>query len=390
MPDPVAESLPARLARAQELAWQGRGREADAVLAAVDPATLDEADLLAWALPRAANQFWMLDEPERATAFLRTLRGRVSSDATVDALLGTFAMNAGDLQRCRTLSASVLASPTASDQAIGWAASAAALTHARMGEFGPVDELAARAIAAGHPGLLRFTSGYGQVLVAVFGAELDRAEELAAELTGDSGPGQWVGQVLTAEVLTVRGDVDAAVGLLRSAADSLAPTGYSWTPLAWMLLAQTLGQQGSTVAAAKALGRAESRHGLKSMLFAPELALARAWTSWARKDSIGAVSAAREAFRAAERGGQSAVALRAAHDAVRLGDVRAAAALQGLSLPCPFARVTTVHARALAERDADGLAAVADEWLDLGFGAAAADAARQAQEMVDHGGASRQ
>lgn len=360
------------------------------MLAEVDPATLDEADLLAWALPRAANQFWMLDEPERATAFLRTLRGRVSSDATVDALLGTFAMNAGDLQRCRALSASVLASPTASDQAIGWAASAAALTHARMGEFGPVDELAARAIAAGHPGLLRFTSGYGQVLVAVFGAELDRAEELAAELTGDSGPGQWVGQVLTAEVLTVRGDLDAAVGLLRSAADGLAPTGYSWTPLAWILLAQTLGQQGSTVAAAKALGRAESRHGLKSMLFAPELALARAWTSWARKDSIGAVSAAREAFRAAERGGQTAVALRAAHDAVRLGDVRAAGVLEGLSLPCPFAGLTRAHAQALAARDADGLTAVAEEWLDLGFGAAAADAARQAHELVDHGGGARQ
>ncbi len=30
---------------------------------------------MAWALPRAANQFWMLDEPERATAFLRATRG---------------------------------------------------------------------------------------------------------------------------------------------------------------------------------------------------------------------------------------------------------------------------------------------------------------------------
>ena len=41
---------------------------AHAVLSAVDPSTLSESDLMAWALPRAANQFWMLSEPERATA----------------------------------------------------------------------------------------------------------------------------------------------------------------------------------------------------------------------------------------------------------------------------------------------------------------------------------
>ena len=386
MPDGPADSLTERLARAQVLAWQGRGRDADEVLAAVDPTTLSETDLMAWALPRAANQFWMLNEPERATAFLRALRGRVSSDATVDALLGTFAMNAGDLHRARELSASVLASATATDQAVGWAASAAALAHARMGEFGPVDELANRAVAAGHPGLLRYTSGYGQVLAAVFRGDLDGAESLAHELRAETGPGHAIGQLLIAEVSTFRGDLDDAVGLLRSAADSLAPTGYSWTPLAWMLLAQTLGQQGSTVAAAKALGRAESRHGLKSMLFAPELALARAWTCWARKDSLGAVGAAREAFRAAERSGQSAVALRAVHDAVRCGDARAVSSLDGLPVECVFARVTALHARALAARDAIGLAAVAEEWQQLGFGAAAADAARQVEELVpDHG-----
>ena len=60
--------------------------------------------------------------------------------------------------------------------------------------------------------------------------------------------------------------------LLRGAAAALAPTGYSWGPLAWMLLAQALGQLGETAEAGKILSRAESRHGLKSMLFAPEAA----------------------------------------------------------------------------------------------------------------------
>ncbi|EOI7410468.1 hypothetical protein OZ680_004251, partial [Yersinia enterocolitica] len=63
-----SDALAARLPLAYALGWQGRGREADAVLAAVNPAELTETELMAWAIPRAANRFWMLNEPERATA----------------------------------------------------------------------------------------------------------------------------------------------------------------------------------------------------------------------------------------------------------------------------------------------------------------------------------
>src|SRR5512139_2792557 len=93
-----AESLSARLTLAQALAWQGRGREAAEVLGAVDPDGLSETELMAWALPRAANQFWMLSEPTKAAAFLQTVRNRVCAPAarvTLDALAATFAMNAG-------------------------------------------------------------------------------------------------------------------------------------------------------------------------------------------------------------------------------------------------------------------------------------------------------
>ena len=66
---------------------------------------LTEDELMAWALPTAANQFWMLDQPERATAFLRAIRGRLSSAVTIDALLCTFAMNAGGPQRALEIAA---------------------------------------------------------------------------------------------------------------------------------------------------------------------------------------------------------------------------------------------------------------------------------------------
>ncbi|MEO3757648.1 ATP-binding protein [Mycobacterium sp. B14F4] len=378
-----APALQARLALAYALAWQGRGREADAVLDAVDPAALTETELMAWALPRAANQFWMLSEPERATAFLRATRNRVSSptaQTTLDALSATFAMNAGNPRRARQIADEVLASPSADDTAIGWAAAAAALSSARMGRFADVDALAERAIVA--PGLLRFTSGFGQTTALVAAGELDRAQALAQRLTDFAQlqqPGRAIGEVLVADVLIAKGRLDAAVRLLRHAAAALAPTGYSWGPLAWMLLAQALGQQGATVDAGKALARAESRHGLKSMLFAPELALARAWTSWARRDVHGAIDAAREAVRSAERGGQTAVALRALLEGVRLGDTRAvdAVARLGAECECVMGRLALEHGRALAGRDAPALAAVAERYAAVGWHGAAADAAAQ-------------
>ncbi len=379
------DSLAARLTLAQALAWQGRGRDADAVLSDVDESALSEAELMAWALPRAANQFWMLDQPERATAFLHTVRGRVTSEgagATLEALLGTFTMNAGSPQRAIQLAREVLRSPHADQQAIGWAAAAAALCNARMGAFTDVDDLAARAIAAGHPGLLRFTSAFGQTTALVLSGKLDRAQQLAQGLVDASQPPQpshAIGQLLVADVLIARGEAGEAVELLQSAAAALAPTGYSWSPLAWMLLAQALGQLGRIADAGRMLAKAEARHGLKSMLFAPELSLARAWTAAARHDGPDAVNAAREAARAAERGGQSAVALRALIDAVRLGDLRAADAIERLNVRCAVAPMALSYARALTASDAYALQESAAAFESIGMHGVAADAARQAR-----------
>ena len=213
--------------------------------------------------------------------------------------------------------------------------------------------------------------------------ELDRALVLAQQLTDFAQlqqPGRAIGEVLVADVLIARGELDAAVALLRGAAAALAPTGYSWGPLAWMLLAQALGQQGATAEAGKVLSRAESRHGLKSMLFATELALARAWTMASRRDPHGAIAAARDAARSAERGGQSAVALRALHDAVRLGDIRAVDGIArfGGEVDCAFGRLALDHARALVAGDSAALDDASERLAAIGMYRAAADAAGQA------------
>lgn len=379
--------LAARLALAHALAWQGRGREADALLADVDSTGLTEAALMDWALLRAANQFWMLSEPERATAFLRTVRNRVADAGprtTLDALSATFAMNAGNVGHAVKVAGDVLAAPSADDQAVAWAGSAAALCAARQGRFDDVEPLAQRALGAEHPGLLRFTIGLGQTTTLLLAGRLDDARQLARQFTDFAElqqPGRAIGEVLLAHVLIAGGEFAPAATLLVPATATLERTGYSWGPLSLTLLATALSQLGDTAAAAKALSRAESRHGTKSALFAPELGVARAWRLALMRDSHGAVAAARDAARAAERGGQRAVAVRVWHEAVRLGDSRAADPLARLcdEIDCVVGGIALAHARALIAGDAAALQAVADELTSIGMHAAAADAAAQAR-----------
>ncbi|OBK16130.1 AAA family ATPase [Mycobacterium asiaticum] len=382
-------SLAARLVLGQALAWQGRGRDAGAVLAAVDPADLSEPELMAWAVPRAANQFWMLGEPERATAFLQTTRNRVTQPearAVLDGLTATFAMNSGNLQRAITLATSVLDDPPGNDMAVAWAASAAALSSARMGRLGDVERFAERAMTAEHPGLLRFTVGLGQLISLLMAGEVMQAQTLAQQFTDFAElqqPGRSIGEVLLAYVLLVKGEFAAAATLLEPAAAELERSGYSWGPFSLMLLTTAVARQGDIPGSAKALRRAETRHGTKSALFAPELGIARAWTRATARDNTGAISAAREAARAAERANQSTLGLLAYYDAVRLGDLRAVDPLTRLAreIDCPVGHLAVRHARAMADRDTVALRAVADELFALGMGAAAADATTQAQRL---------
>ena len=385
------DQFAARLALSYALAWQGRGREADTVLAAVDTAGLPEEQLMAWALPRAANQFWMLSEPERATVFLQTVRGRVgtaSSRTTLDALSATFAMNAGNVHRAVELAEEVLAHDDAPDMAVAWAASAAALSSARMGRLDAVAPLVGRALGSEYPGLLRFTVGLAETTTALMRGQTDTAAEMARGFTDFAElaqPGRAIGEVLLAQVLLARGEYAAAADLLEPAAAILERTGYSWGPLALTYLTTALAHQGEIARSAMALRRAQDRHGTKSALFAPELGIARAWRLVTIGDQPGAVTAARDAARMAQRAGQSAVAVRAWHEAVRLGDRRAAAGLAPIAdaVDCAYTRMVAAHARALTADDAAGLLRAAEELTAAGLAGAARDAAQQAEAAAD-------
>ncbi len=123
-------------------------------------------------------------------------------------------MNAGTPLRALRIADEVLASPHADGVAVGWAASAAALSSARTGRFDDVEALAGRAIAADHPGLLRFTSGFGRITALLMAGRLTEARALAQRYTDFAElqqPGRAIGETLVGYVAIAQGDFDAAV-----------------------------------------------------------------------------------------------------------------------------------------------------------------------------------
>ena len=75
--------LPAAIVLAEALGWQGRGDEAEAVLADVDPDGADEWLIVQWGCLRAANLFFSCGRVEPARLVLADVRDRVDSEAVV-------------------------------------------------------------------------------------------------------------------------------------------------------------------------------------------------------------------------------------------------------------------------------------------------------------------
>ena len=204
------------------------------------------------------------------------------------------------------------------------------------------------------------------------GGRLDEARALAQRYTDSAEsqqPGRAIGEVLVAYVAIAQGDFGAAVALLERAADALAPTGYSWGPLSLMLLAQARGQQGDQIGAAKALSAAESRHGMKSALFTPELALAgpgrRPPAVTCRRRSTRPAMPCRPPSAAGSR------RWRCARCRTRSGSATPArsTARSGLAgeVDCVLGRLTLAHAQALTDGDAIALKEVAEELAAIGL-----------------------
>ena len=142
--------------------------------------------------------------------------------------------------------------------------------------------------------------------------------------------------------------------MLESAAAALAPTGYSGARWRGCVGAGAR-PAGSDRRRRPHAGQGGVRHGLKSMLFAPELSLARAWTAAARGDGPGAIDAAREA--AGPPNAAVSRPSRCGRCSTRCASVtsRAADAIERLDVDCAVGPMALSYARALTAGDAAAL-----------------------------------
>jgi hypothetical protein len=130
---------------------------------------------------------------------------------------------------------------------------------------------------------------------------------------------------------------------------------------------------------------------MKSMLFAPELALARAWTRSARRDDHGAIAAARA--RTADAVSRRSRCARCSTR--RDWAIRPMASRGSVAVDCVLGQLALQHARALVAKDAAALNDVSARFDAIGMKRSAAAAAarlrapwcgaRHRQEQRRHG-----
>lgn len=379
----------AALVLADAICWQGRGEEAEELLARSVPPQDDEMALARWGCLRAANLFFGCGRAEAAHAVLTVLRERVHDPeplSLVAAMDVVFAFFAGELANAIVRGAETLrgeALPTATV----WAALATSGALALAGRTDQVDtvaqvgELAADGCECGPP---RFWLGFAQVSADVADGKLAEARRVCdryAVLAAGSPQAEAIVAALSGRVELARGELRAAGESLQAAVWATPhglPPGWRMVVAAW--LAQAEGMRGNGSGAAAALMGAEAVAAGPLQVFQPDLELARAWTAAATGDTTRAVEHAARAARSAKTGGMDAVELAALHTALRFGDSSVHGRIRQLVRrhSSRLAEAIGMHSEGLARHEPALLVAAADRFEAMGGQALAADAAAHA------------
>lgn len=382
--------LTAAIVLAEAMSWQGRGDEAESLLASFDPDGSDALSTVRWGCTRAANLYWACGDVDSARAVLATVRDRVTEPAMlglVTAMEVSFDFFAGRLAEAISVGSAACAASDQVPLAMVWAASATAGAMALRGRFAEVPAIAARGLAAAQlceSGLQRFAIGLAEVLALTAAGDFAGADLVCAryrEMTGGEAQANSIVDAMAGRVDLGRGALASACDELHSALAVMAET----LPRGWVMLvaawhAQAEAARGNSAAAITALSQAEASSGPQVAVFRPELELARAW----ERAAVGETSAARmhaeRAAQLARRADMLAAEMLALHTAVRFGDRSASARLRELAtlLDSPLAEVVAAHSRGLTDHDGDRLDEAAGRFEELGAMAMAADAAAQA------------
>lgn len=384
------------LARARM--WQGHPDEAEEILSGFSPGDLDEGELLLWGNLRIGNAFWALGDADRADEILQMLRTRDIRPALVPIVTGiasACALFENRIGEAISLSDSVFAEKRKLPWAIEWAVFGGSLARAVAGRGNEVEALAAHSREVEVDGLLRFPTGFGEILALTLTGRLDDADAAAGRFMTAAQTAQYLGwamsEILVAAVELSRG---ACVSVTRRMEQTLAildsgEFSESWNFPAHIFLIQALSALGQADRAAEVLEKARARYGKHVAIFGPMLDIAEAWQSAAVGTISRAVALLHRTAEEARESGQFAVEAEALHSAARFGDAGVAERLTELAglVDGPLAPLYARHATALAAGDAVELDLCSADLEALGVRLSAADAAAQASVLHDAAGA---
>ena len=386
--------LDANIIRARALAWSGRGREAEAVLAAIDANSLTDTDRATLVFLRGSTVIWALNEPTRAKKLADDASHTIAPAcrSCVDALYTVYWATAGKPEEATRSSKDLVVEqlPGVVGAELPWAMVLSA------GETGRGTD----AIAAANAGYVianrSFDAAYMGLAIAdahvtalLLCGRIAEAHQLTQQLSARTGeiPGgaNFLGAGLAGRATLAAGRLDAACRLLEPVVESLfsAETSGGFYGFGYRYQhprAIALAIRGEVDDAAAALRTLDEQQLASWQYLDYERALARAWIAAAKGLVSEAITSAISAAQAARADGRFAVEVMCLQTATQFGDPSHGRRLRELTTTVEGPRVglAAEFATALGSGDADELLALSEAFESMGDLVAAVDAAAHA------------
>jgi DNA-binding CsgD family transcriptional regulator len=377
----------ASLIRAYALSCLGRGEEADAVLADVPAATLTDLGRARLAFLRAMNSLFTLADPDGAKKLIDDASQCAAPEARIciDAFLTVYWAAMGKPQAAEESSENFAwdqLPDVVAARMTAWAMTVAA------GDAGRTREAVAAA-QAGYPVPIRSfviitDAESSALLLSGQIAEAQRPAELMRQRALDLPEPQFlmIARALKGRAALGAGRVDTACSVLGPLVDELLASGETngWGYRCQLPRTIALAMRGVTDEATAELARLEGCYHPGWQYLGYERGLAHAWVSAAQGAVTEAIATVLSAAETARAKGQFAAEVMCLQTATQFGDGSSAPRLGELAaiVEGPRVGVTARFATALAVGDAAELAAVSEDFEQMGDLIAALDAAAHA------------
>ena len=375
--------------RSFALAWQGRGEEADAVVAATPTAGLSEADRVYLLGHRGFNKLWGLGDPDGAKEFFDEA-ARIATTSTrswSDAYLTVYWASMARPEKARTFGHGIDLEqlPGIISAAAAWAL---VVAHGDAGRATDADRTAEvgnayaeRMATAAHMRLLIVDRHVGALLQCGRLGEASSLAERARQQTADvPGVARLLSTAIVGRAALGSGRLGEARSCLATVVELFTGDSNGFRYRYLIPLTTALAICGLTDEASAALGAVEAEHHRSWGFVNYERDLARAWVAACQGALSEAVKMAAAAAETTRANGQFAAEVVCLQTATQFGDGSTAVRLRELEavVEGPRVGVAARFAAALAAGDGAELAAASEEFEEMGDLVAALDAAAHA------------